>query len=80
MAARTVHEILTPGEMTIFPQASVHMMMNLGCENAYTISELGGSTSSPGLSQLVIGHCSRKWAMRLTLTIAHPKMMVSPSI
>lgn len=41
--AGTVHEILTPGGMTIFPQASVHMMMNLGCENAYTISELGGS-------------------------------------
>jgi hypothetical protein len=38
--ARTVHEILTPGKMTIFPQASVHTMMNLGCENAQLVSAL----------------------------------------
>ena len=38
--APTIHEILTPGKMTIFPQASVHTMMNLGCENAQLVSAL----------------------------------------
>ena len=38
--ARMVKEILTPGKMTIFPQASVHTMMNLGCENAQLVSAL----------------------------------------
>lgn len=38
--ARTVHEILTPGKMTIFPHGSVHTMMNLGCENAQLVSAL----------------------------------------
>lgn len=28
--ARVVQETLTPGKMTIFPQASLHMMMNTG--------------------------------------------------
>lgn len=38
--AQTIHEVLTPGKMTIFPQASVHTMMNLGCENAQLVSAL----------------------------------------
>jgi hypothetical protein len=38
--AQTIHEILTPGKMTIFPTASVHTMMNLGCENAQLVSAL----------------------------------------
>ena len=38
--ARTVTEVLTPGLMTIFPQGSVHSMMNIGCENAQLISAL----------------------------------------
>ena len=38
--ARTVHEVLTPGKMTIFPQASVHTMINMGCENAQLVSAL----------------------------------------
>ena len=38
--ARTVKEVLTPGQMTIFPQASVHTMMNIGCENAQLVSAL----------------------------------------
>ena len=38
--ARTVTEVLTPGKMTIFPQGSVHSMMNIGCENAQLISAL----------------------------------------
>lgn len=38
--ARTVEETLSPGQMTIFPQASIHTMMNMGCENAQLISAL----------------------------------------
>lgn len=38
--ARTVEETLTPGQMTIFPQGSVHTMMNIGCENAQLVSAL----------------------------------------
>lgn len=38
--ARTVSETLSPGQMTIFPQASVHTMMNIGCENAQLVSAL----------------------------------------
>lgn len=38
--ARTVSEILTPGQMTIFPAAAVHTMMNIGCENAQLVSAL----------------------------------------
>ncbi|KIW88988.1 uncharacterized protein Z519_10472 [Cladophialophora bantiana CBS 173.52] len=38
--ARTVTEILQAGQMTIFPQASIHTMMNIGCENAQLISAL----------------------------------------
>jgi hypothetical protein len=38
--ARMVSETLTPGKMTIFPQGSVHSMMNVGCENAQLISAL----------------------------------------
>jgi len=38
--ARTVTETLQAGQMTIFPQASVHSMMNIGCENAQLVSAL----------------------------------------
>ena len=38
--ARTVTETLESGQMTIFPTASVHTMMNIGCENAQLISAL----------------------------------------
>ncbi|TKA54559.1 hypothetical protein B0A49_12773, partial [Cryomyces minteri] len=38
--ARRVQETLTPGKMTIFPQASIHMMVNTGCENAQLVSAL----------------------------------------
>lgn len=38
--ARTVSETLTAGQLTIFPQASVHTMMNIGCENAQLVSAL----------------------------------------
>lgn len=38
--AQTITEILTPGQMTIFPQASIHTMMNMGCENAQLVSAL----------------------------------------
>jgi len=38
--ARTVSETLTPGKMTIFPQGSMHTMMNTGCENAQLVSAL----------------------------------------
>lgn len=38
--ARTVTEVLTPGKLTIFPTASVHSMMNIGCENAQLVSAL----------------------------------------
>ena len=38
--AQTIREVLTPGKMTIFPQASVHTMMNLGCDNAQLVSAL----------------------------------------
>ncbi|OAL38656.1 hypothetical protein AYO20_01862 [Fonsecaea nubica] len=31
--ARLVQQVLTPGMMTIFPQASVHSMYNMGCGN-----------------------------------------------
>lgn len=48
--ARTVQETLTPGQMTIFPQASVHTMMNVGCENAQLISAL--SSDDAGTTNL----------------------------
>lgn len=38
--ARVVRETLTPGKMTIFPQASLHMMVNTGCDNAQLVSAL----------------------------------------
>jgi len=38
--ARLVTEVLTPGKATIFPQASMHMMVNNGCENAQLVSAL----------------------------------------
>ncbi|KAK3068038.1 hypothetical protein LTR53_014694 [Teratosphaeriaceae sp. CCFEE 6253] len=38
--ARVVKETLTPGKATIFPAASMHMMVNNGCENAQLVSAL----------------------------------------
>ncbi|KAI9878372.1 MAG: hypothetical protein M1830_001077 [Pleopsidium flavum] len=38
--ARLVTNTLTPGKMTIFPQASLHTMVNTGCENAQLVSAL----------------------------------------
>ncbi|OQO01828.1 hypothetical protein B0A48_12301 [Cryoendolithus antarcticus] len=38
--ARLVTETLTPGKATIFPQASMHMMVNNGCDNAQLVSAL----------------------------------------
>lgn len=43
--ARTVTETLTPGQMTIFPQGSIHTMINEGCENAQLISALNSDDS-----------------------------------
>ncbi|OQV11163.1 hypothetical protein CLAIMM_15043 [Cladophialophora immunda] len=43
--ARTVTETLRPGQMTIFPQASVHTMMNMGCDNAQLVSALNSDDS-----------------------------------
>jgi len=48
--ARTVSETLTPGKMTIFPQASIHTMMNTGCENAQLVSAL--SSEDAGTNNL----------------------------
>ncbi|MCJ1229679.1 hypothetical protein MMC12_006348 [Toensbergia leucococca] len=38
--ARLVKNTLTPGKMTIFPQASVHTMVNTGCVKAQLVSAL----------------------------------------
>ncbi|KAK5137185.1 hypothetical protein LTR08_000690 [Meristemomyces frigidus] len=38
--ARLVTEILTPGKATIFPAASMHMMVNNGCDDAQLVSAL----------------------------------------
>ncbi|KAF2115297.1 RmlC-like cupin domain-containing protein [Lophiotrema nucula] len=38
--AKPVITTLTPGRMTVFPQASLHTMQNNGCENAQLISAL----------------------------------------
>lgn len=38
--ARLVKATLTPGKATIFPQGSMHMMENLGCEPAQLVSAL----------------------------------------
>ena len=38
--ARTVTTNLTPGKMTIFPQGSMHMMVNTG-ESSYDAASLG---------------------------------------
>jgi len=38
--APTIEQTLESGQMTIFPTASVHTMMNIGCENAQLISAL----------------------------------------
>ena len=51
--ARMVSEVLTPGKMTIFPQASLHTMMNMGCENAQLVSAL--SSEDAGTSNIANG-------------------------
>ena len=48
--ARTVMETLKAGQMTIFPQASIHTMMNVGCENAQLVSAL--SSDDAGTNNL----------------------------
>ncbi|KAF1356762.1 RmlC-like cupin domain-containing protein [Delphinella strobiligena] len=35
-----VKQTLTPGKMTIFPQGSLHTMMNIGCTNAQLVAAL----------------------------------------
>ena len=49
--AQVITETLTHGKMTIFPQASVHTMMNIGCENAQLVSAL--NSEDPGTTNLV---------------------------
>ncbi|KAK8206790.1 hypothetical protein M8818_004624 [Zalaria obscura] len=48
--ASMVQQTLNPGQMTIFPQGSVHMMYNTGCENAQLVSAL--SSEDSGTSNL----------------------------
>lgn len=43
--ARLVTAVLTPGKATIFPQASMLMMANNGCENAQLVSALNSEDS-----------------------------------
>jgi oxalate decarboxylase/phosphoglucose isomerase-like protein (cupin superfamily) len=43
--ARTVTSVLKAGQMTIFPTASIHTMMNIGCENAQLIAALNSDDS-----------------------------------
>jgi len=43
--ARVVQQTLNPGQMTIFPQASLHTMYNLGCDNAQLVSALNSEDS-----------------------------------
>ncbi|KAL1310990.1 hypothetical protein AAFC00_001210 [Neodothiora populina] len=45
-----VKQVLTPGKMTVFPQASLHMMMNIGCTNAQLVSAL--NTEDTGTTNL----------------------------
>ncbi|KAI9732860.1 MAG: hypothetical protein M1834_003799 [Cirrosporium novae-zelandiae] len=44
--APLISTTLTPGKMTIFPQGSMHTMMNIGCEDAQLVSAL--SAEDPG--------------------------------
>lgn len=48
--ARVVTQTLTPGQMTIFPRASLHTMFNLGCDNAQLVSAL--SSEDPGTQNI----------------------------
>lgn len=52
--ARLVTEVLTPGHATIFPRASMHMMMNTG---AFVIPSLHSSLSHPLLP--ITSHVAR---------------------
>ncbi|KAI9759419.1 MAG: erv26 super protein [Chaenotheca gracillima] len=65
--ARTVHSTLKAGQMTIFPQASVHTMVNNECENAQLVSALAADDAGtnnianalfslpPGIVNTVLG-------------------------
>ncbi|KAK4556202.1 hypothetical protein LTR86_006899 [Recurvomyces mirabilis] len=48
--ARLVTETLLPGQATIFPQASMHMMVNNGCEDAQLVSAL--NSDDPGTQNI----------------------------
>jgi len=49
--APVIEETLTAGQMTIFPQAAVHSMMNVGCEDAQLICSF--NSEDPGSNNLV---------------------------
>lgn len=49
--APLITEVLTHGKLTIFPQGSIHTMMNIGCDNAQLVSVL--SSEDPGTTNLV---------------------------
>lgn len=51
--ARTVSALLSPGQMTIFPQGAIHTMFNTGCDNAQLVSAL--SSEDTGTMNLVNG-------------------------
>ncbi|TKX24222.1 cupin-like protein 1 [Elsinoe australis] len=51
--ARTVSTLLSPGQMTIFPQGAIHTMFNTGCDNAQLVSAL--SSEDTGTMNLVNG-------------------------
>lgn len=52
--APLITETLTPGQMTIFPRASLHSMQNTDCENnAQLVSAL--SSTDPGTHNVVNG-------------------------
>ena len=53
--AQVIKETLTHGKMTIFPQASIHTMMNTGCDNAQLVSVL--NSEDPGTNNLVNSLC-----------------------
>ncbi|MCJ1297880.1 hypothetical protein MMC08_000668 [Hypocenomyce scalaris] len=51
--ARLVSNTLNPGQMTIFPQGSLHTMVNTGCTNAQLVSAL--SNDDAGTHQVANG-------------------------
>lgn len=48
--APLIEETLTTGQMTIFPQAAVHSMMNVGCEDAQLVCSF--NSEDPGTNNL----------------------------